>query len=176
MDITKLNDDFENELEIENDNNLEFLRNIDTNEIFYDCEEKVEDDNDNLFLQRNIEFDNFIRELKKDDFLEEEDEIKKAEEIRKKEEKEILKQIKAIEKRMKKKDNEKNEARKRRGIKNMDNNIKSINKKLGEAVYMYNGREYKAYHNNEGKIVFNGIIYNDIKEWLRLCFLVNIGK
>ena len=41
----------------------------------------------------------------------------------------------------------------------MEENIKNINKKLGEAVYNYNGRVYRAYHNNDGKIVFNGILF-----------------
>ena len=49
-------------------------------------------------------------------------------------------------------------------------------KKLGVVIYKYKSNIYHAYHTDNCKLVFNGNIYENIKEWLKLCFLVNIER
>ena len=80
-----------------------------------------------------------------------------------------------IEHKMEKEQYLKDEAYKRRTIENTKQTYK-INKKLGVVIYKYKSNIYHAYHTDNCKLVFNGNIYENIKEWLRLCFLVNIER
>ena len=181
-----INDNIEDNQEIdkETNNNLEILQNIlkenegSEKEEFFDCEEICINENDDCFLEKSIEFDKFIKELKDEDFYiteneEKTDEKKTDEKISKEEE--IRMQIRAIEKKMLKKEKERHEARKRRMVSNK-NNFEGIDIKLGKVIYVYNNREYYAYHTSDCKIIFNGFVYENIKEWLKGCFMVNIGK